>query len=118
MLSGDDGKRTSSRHSVDEIADDIAEYDGHKYSIRALRLDGDFDIGISHTGGGSPPAEIVPPEVYETVESSVRSEVDIEEVRRQTTPEEWPQLGTIRLEARDDESLAVDVELVGTRAVE
>lgn len=90
---------------------DSEVYDGQQFSIKAVSLNGEFDIGLSHAGGGEPPKEIVEPELYTPVEASVRAAIDIDAVKSHTTTEKWPELGSAMLDFRENGGIEVSIEL-------
>lgn len=109
--SNDGNDRVSFEQVVEYVEGDLEVYHGQEYVIRGLQLDEGFGIGLSHVGDGVPPDDIVPFEVYQTVTETVRSQIDIEAVKRRTTPQVWPHMGTCRLSIRDDESVTMEIEI-------
>lgn len=97
--------------TVEGFNNQISKYNGYEYEIKAIYLEDGFDIGLAHKGDKRPTDEIIPKEAYETIVRNVRSHIDIDEVRSQTTRKEWPSLGTCRLRILDDGSMDIQVDL-------
>lgn len=98
-----------SNFTVKYSRSDAATYDGHEYRIKGIRMEGDFEIGLTHIGGGVPPSDIVPAEIYDAVESRIRSQIDVGTVESKTTVEYWPTLGTLELIQVDDNEVKVNL---------
>lgn len=109
--SRDRNDRASFQQVVAYVEGDLEEYHGQEYVIRGLNFEKGFGIGLSHVGDGVPPDDIVPFDVYQTVTETVRSQIDVEAVKRRTTPEMWPHIGICRLSIQDDESVKVEIEI-------
>lgn len=95
--------------SVAELDPEV--YEGQQFSIKAVSLDGEFDIGLSHAGGGEPPKDILEPELYESIEARIRSVIDINTVKSHTTTQIWPKIGSVRVDFGENGDVELSIEV-------
>ena len=86
------------------------DYDGQEYSIRGVSLEGTFEIGVSHRGDGTPPEDILPTAVYESIGEWVRSRADLDVIEARTEPDDWPEIGSCRLTVPGPETVEVHID--------
>lgn len=82
-----------------------------EYEIAGVTQNGTFDIAVRYIGDERPPADILPSAIYEELVEKLRNRVDLAKVEQASSDENWPKIGTCRLQRITDRDLVLSVSL-------
>lgn len=80
------------------------------YRVHSIRMEGEFDIGVSVPPDEDGTIDDVPPRVHDHLTDMAEENIDLKRVEAETTAEDWPVIGTVTLSRVDDETVNLVVE--------
>lgn len=82
------------------------------YRVVAIRMSGEFDIGVSVLPGDDGSIEGFPQTVHELVSDLAEEHLDFDRLRAETTQEDWPVIGMMTISRVDGETVDVRIEWI------
>lgn len=89
---------------------EAAPRDGARYRVHGIRMNGDFEIGISVPPDDEGTVDDVPPTLHETVAEVAEETLDVDRISAETTEGRWPNLGTVTVSPVDDTAVTLAIE--------
>lgn len=101
---------TSTRRTVRVRANERVPRTDEQYHVTGLRINGDFDIGVSVPSDDNGSIDDFPHSVHEILPDMVADIIDINHIREETTDEEWTALGILTLSRQGGDTVNVRFE--------
>lgn len=112
MGQGSSEPRKSYSRTIRLRANEAVPRTSEQYQLVGIRINGEFDIGVSSAPEDGESIDQFPQTVSDVLPDMAAETIDMDRLRAETTEENWPVIGMVTLSRIDGETVDVSIEWV------